>query len=153
MRRVSIVAALLCGPLDLILTSVLALPVVIIANIQAQSWTLPKAEQTQALFSVLQQHPGLYAASIALGSCASIVAGFVAARIARRAPLLNGAISAWLCIASGVYAMFQANSFMPTWQSLVLLPLSPALGALGGWLWQRRSQRKAKLAPMRSSAM
>jgi hypothetical protein len=69
----------------------------------------------------------------------SVLGGYVAARIAKRGELLNGALSAYLCIGVGVYGMIAGHSAIPLWQHLVAFVGSPILGALGGYLWMRQS--------------
>lgn len=147
MRKISVKAVILAGILDIVLTNVLAFPVMVAASIQTKSYLLPKAQQTQALVDAFQTNSGIYAAGLLLGSLASVVAGYVAARIARRAPLLNGALSAWLCVASGLSAMWQPHSPLPLWEHLLFLPLSPGLGALGGYWWLQRSSRGSASGP------
>ena len=141
MSRISLKAVFLAGILDIVLTNVLAIPVVVAAAIIVGASKLPQAEQTPALLDAMTRNIGLYVSGMLLGSLASVVAGYVAARIARREPVLNGALSAWLCLASGVYGMLQPNSPIPLWVHVAFLPLSPALGALGGHLWQMRQRR------------
>lgn len=40
-----------------------------------------------------------------LGALCSVLGGYVAARLAARSELVNGALSAFLCIAFGLYAL------------------------------------------------
>ena len=141
MNRISVKAVFFAGILDIVLTNVLAFPIVVAAAISVGAWKLPKAQQASAMSDAMIHNTGLYVSGMLLGSLASVVAGYVAARIARKEPLLNGALSAWLCLASGVYAMLQPNSPIPLWMHVAFLPLSPALGALGGHLWQMRQGR------------
>jgi hypothetical protein len=65
----------------------------------------------------------------------------VAARMAKRSYLLNGALSAYLCVGSSIYALVTGHGgTIPLWQHIAFLPLSPALGALGGWIVATRGE-------------
>jgi len=64
---------------------------------------------------------------------------YVSARIAKHDEVLNGGLSSILCVASGVYAVINVSPAAPLWLHLVYLPLSPALGALGGYLRSRQN--------------
>jgi MFS family permease len=147
MKKVSIKAVVLAGIFDVVLTNLLAIPVLVIDGIRIEIWKLPKNQQAQAMLDAFQSNSGIYTAGLILGALASIIAGYIAARIARREPLLNGALSAWLCVASGVYAMVQPNSPLPVWAHLLFLPLSPAFGAIGGYWWMERASRRSGTGP------
>lgn len=69
--------------------------------------------------------------------------GYVSARIAQHDELLNGALSPIPCVAGGTYAVISGRAADDLWMHLVFLPLSPALGALGGYLRSRQAARIA----------
>jgi hypothetical protein len=73
-----------------------------------------------------------------LGALCSVLGGYVSARIAKHDEVLNGALSAILCVGIGVYAVLSGSAASHLGLHLVFLPLSPALGALGGYLSSRR---------------
>jgi hypothetical protein len=60
-------------------------------------------------------------------------------RIAKHDEVPNGALSSILCVGFGVYAV--ANGTGHLWLHLLYLHLSPALGALGGYLLTPRLGR------------
>jgi hypothetical protein len=109
----------------------------IYAAIRLESWKLPSAQQAPALMDAMTHDTSLLVTGMVAGSLCSVIGGYVAARIARREPLLNGALSAWLCLPLGVYAMFAGSDALPLWVHLLLLPMSPVLGAVGGLVWLR----------------
>jgi len=57
--------------------------------------------------------------------------------------VLNGALSSILCVGGGTYAVISGSAADDLWMHLVCLPLSPALGALGGYLRSRQAARIA----------
>lgn len=69
----------------------------------------------------------LYIAGFVGGAMASVLGGYVAARIAKRGHLWNGALSSYLCIGSSIYALVSgAGGTIPLWQHIAFLPSSPA---------------------------
>jgi hypothetical protein len=67
-----------------------------------------------------------------------VLGGYVSARIAKHDELLNGALSSILCVGGGMYAVISGSAADDLWMHLVFLPLSPALGTLGGFLRMRQ---------------
>jgi peptidoglycan/LPS O-acetylase OafA/YrhL len=141
MRQLSVKGIVVGGVVDIVATNVLALPVVIVAGIQANIAALPREQQTRAVIDTLQGTPSLYATQFVLGALASVLGGYVAAKVAKRGALLNGALSAFLCVGSGVYAMAAKTDAVGPLAHVGFLIASPLLGALGGWLWERRQSR------------
>lgn len=139
MGRISAKAVVVGGILDIVLTNVMALPVMLYAGVNTGAFGLPEAESTQMLLAAFRDSPGLNATAMLLGSLCSIIGGYVAARIAKREAVLHGALSAFLCVASSIYGMVVGPDTLPMGVHLAFLPLSPVLGALGGRLWERRA--------------
>ncbi|HET7552533.1 MAG TPA: hypothetical protein VFK04_14680 [Gemmatimonadaceae bacterium] len=141
MRRISIAGVLAGGVVDIIATNVLAIPVIFAAADMANA-DLAGAARNQVvpiLMGVLRNHPVLYIAGFVGGAMASVLGGYVAARIAKRGHLWNGALSSYLCIGSSIYALATGTGgTIPLWQHIAFLPLSPALGALGGYIVAKR---------------
>jgi hypothetical protein len=77
-----------------------------------------------------------------VGLTGSAVGGYVAAWIAKRGRLVNGALSAWLCILIGIYGLFtvKAEGSMQMLQVLDLV-IAPLAGVLGGYIRLRTSER------------
>jgi hypothetical protein len=61
-----------------------------------------------------------------------ILGGWVAARIAKRAEPLNGALSSFLCVALGILILRTGASSESTGAQILLLAAGPAMGLLGG---------------------
>jgi hypothetical protein len=79
------------------------------------------------------------ASNIIFGALCSVLGGYVSARIAKHDDVLNGALSSVLCIGFGVYALLSGSAVGHLGLHLALLPVSVALGALGGYLSSRQS--------------
>jgi hypothetical protein len=81
--------------------------------------------------------------SAILSSLGSVLGGYVAARIARRDDVLNGALSSLLGVGASVYALVSGGAAGHEVLYPVSLPLSPALTAFGGYLSARRRARQS----------
>jgi len=139
--KISIKGVLVGGIVDIVTSSILAIPLIVVLVARANISALPKAQQTPVLTAAMHDSPMFFFTGLIAGSLASILGGYVAARIAKSEALLNGALSSWLCIASGIYSMLgKSDSMTPTQHALYLLA-SPVLGALGGALWQRMAMK------------
>jgi hypothetical protein len=126
---------------DLVLTNLLVLPLVVITDTRIARET-PGGKLAPAMFAhALATNKELYLVMMLLGALASIAAGWIAARVARRAEMLNGAASAIACASLGVYALFRYPEAAPLWEHVVFFILAPALGALGGLIYRRRPAR------------
>lgn len=66
--------------------------------------------------------------------------GYLAARIARKAPLVNGTLSTFLYVLSGLYMPISA-SYPEYWtRDLIATMSAPFLGLLGGYIYLRRTR-------------
>lgn len=131
---------------DIVATNILLAPVAIYFYARLDQ-SLPAAEKSAAFTRAFTDDPQLYLIGMILGCTASIFGGWVAARIARRAELLNGALSAVACIGFGIYGMTTRADVTPLWQHVAFFVLSPALGAFGGAIRRRQHVRAEHDAP------
>ena len=141
MQKVSIKGVLIGGVTDIVATNILFFPLMVYAMITKGLLELPPEEMEVALFAVFQDDILLFSVSTIFGSIASVLGGYTAAAIAKRHQVLNGALSAYLCIGFLFYSLTSGISPLPVWRQVVFLPLSPLLGMLGGYLRLRRIHR------------
>ena len=114
------------GFIDVALTIVLSILLMIYAAAQLDVANLPQdqiriAIRANALFHALQ---------LLIGIVGSIFGGYVAAWLAKRNELFNGALSSFLCVAMGLYSI----SSGPLVEKIIPLAASPVLGLLGGYI-------------------
>jgi hypothetical protein len=140
MRRISLKGVLVGGVVDIVATAVALIPLIAVAMACVDAAALPEAQRTGALLEVLNATPALFAAGLLLGSLCSVLGGYVAARIAGRAEVLNGALSAFLCLGFSLYALTTGDGAASPAQHVAYIALSPALGALGGYLRHLRAR-------------
>jgi hypothetical protein len=133
MKRVSLVGVAVGGITDILTTNALLLPLMYFVLAAAATGSLSE----NALKQILAHRQLVTIASGVLGGLGSVLGGYVSARIAKHDQVLNGALSCILTVAAGLYSL--SHSSAHSWLPFVLVPLSPALGALGGYLCSRRN--------------
>lgn len=136
MKRISLMGVAIGNIADIVSTNIAVLPLIIyVMSTSGQSVHDPDSI-TQVLMA-----SGFYRVSATiLGALCSVLGGYVAAWIAKHDELLNGALSSILCVGFGVYALISGGAAGATGLHLAFLPLSPALGAVGGHLSSRRKR-------------
>ena len=141
LRDISLKGVVLGATSDIVGTNILLAPVAVFLFARMDQ-SLPPAERSAAFTRAFTDDPRLYLIGMILGCSASIFGGWVAARIARRAELLNGALSAIACVGFGIYGMTLRTDVVPLWQHIAFFVLSPSLGALGGAIRRRQNERE-----------
>jgi hypothetical protein len=138
MKRVSFKGVAIGNVVDIVASNVVMVPVVIYILASAKTGS-PLDHGAGSVTEVLKTSSFFLAASRILGVLCSILGGYVSARIAKHDEVLNGMLSSILCIGFGVYAV--VNGTGQLWLHLLYVLLSPALGALGGYLRSRQTAR------------
>ena len=125
------------GIVDIVSSAMAGVPLAIYAMVHGEVASLPEAQRTAALTTAMHA-PGIHAAAMLVGSLCSVLGGYVAASVAKRGEVMNGALSAWLCMAIGIYSVTLGADSGSTLQHVLTFVLSPLLGALGGYLRVRQ---------------
>ena len=133
MKRVSLMGVAFGSIASVLVTNALLLPLMYFILAAAATGSLSE----NALKQILAHRELVTNASGVLGGLGSVLGGYVSARIAKHDQVLNGALSSILSIAAGLYSLIHSSAH--SWLPFVLVPLSPALGALGGYLCSRRN--------------
>jgi uncharacterized membrane protein YfcA len=141
MSKVSAKGVLIGGIVDVVTSFVLGFPFTIYAMSKLDLSHLSSAQMQTALTTAIHNNVPLYAAQLLVGLACSVLGGYVAARLAKREELLNGALSSFICVVLGVYMVASGNDSTPHWLQALMFIASPALALLGGYLMQR-SRRK-----------
>jgi hypothetical protein len=126
---------------DIVSTSVILFPLMIYIVISSGSG-LPPDQLAGSATAILKGSTAFTVWSSILGSLCSVLGGYVSARLAKHDEVLNGALSSILCVGSGVYTLISGGAAAHFWLHLAWLPLSPALGAVGGFLGARQNARR-----------
>lgn len=134
MNKVSLKGVVLGSITDIVGTNILTIPLIVYITATRHLDSIPEEQFSEVLLQTLKDDPLLYTTQLLIGSCCSILGGYIAARIAKHDEILNGALAAFLCVGSGLYALMFASSHAPVWQHLAGFVASPALSAFGGYL-------------------
>ena len=135
MKRISLKGVAIGNIADIVSSNVIGLLLAAYILISSAPSGLADGSATQVLMA-----SSFYRVSvIILGALCSVLGGYVSARIAKHDDVLNGALSSVLCIGFGIYALLSGSAAGQLGLHLALLPVSVALGALGGYLsfWRR----------------
>jgi len=136
MKRMSLKGVVIGNITDILSTNVVLFPVMIYIVVSSG---LSPDNAAGSVAKILKASTLFFVSSCILGSLCSVLGGYIAARIAKHDELLNGGLSSILCVASGVYGLISGGAAGHLWTHLVFLPLSVALGMLGGFLRARQS--------------
>ncbi len=138
MRRISFKGVAIGNIVDIVATNIVMVPIMIYVLASARAGSLPD-HGADFVMKILRGSAVFLTASSILGGLCSVLGGYISARIAARDEVLNGALASILCVGLGVYAVVTGTGLR--WLDMLYLPLSPALGALGGYLRARQTGR------------
>ena len=142
MQTRSVVGVVVGGVTDIVATNLFVFPLMVYVAATRDLAGIPSGQVGPRMVAMIGESPGLQASGWFLGLCGTVLGGYVAARIARRAEVKHGALSAWLCMSLGVYGLIAQVGSAPLWQHALALVLSPTFGAFGGYL--RTRQRRGR---------
>ncbi|MGD0731519.1 MAG: hypothetical protein ABR956_09650 [Terracidiphilus sp.] len=142
-RQVSIKGVLVGGIVDVVGTVVLGMPFALFAAANDFLAHVPADKARHAIQPAAHAGIGPYIGLLLVAILCSVLGGYIAARLASHDELLNGALSAFLCVSQGIYSIASGKDPHPMVVQILLLVSSPALGLLGGWL--RLKQTRAQL--------
>ncbi len=134
-RKISVLGIFVGGIVDVLGTSIVGALVLIPL---AMSMHSVQAANSGELTKLIATDPLLFSASFLIGSAFSILGGVVAATMAKANFVVNGALSAWLCVLTGVLSLMSGAAQIPVLLEVADFAMSPALGALGGYIVSRR---------------
>jgi len=134
MRKISLVGVLVGSAIDVVLSSVLV--IFIMSGVISVFDTHPDQYAQLAAHAMLNDWRLFFMTFVSRSAC-SILGGYIAARIAKRAELLNGALASLLCVALEIKVLLTGASAFPLWVHLSSIVMSPALALLGGYLCLR----------------
>jgi hypothetical protein len=139
MAKISVKALVIAGVVDIVASSIVIIPVAIFAMMSIDRTGLTPEQLQAATLTAIKTNKLLYMIQYVLGTACSMFAGYLAGRIAKHDYVLHGALSAWLCISLGVYAVTAKGNM----SALLDIALAPAVGAFGGYLMLKQASRRA----------
>jgi hypothetical protein len=141
MNRISLGGVAIGNITDIVSTFVVSLPLMIYIVGSSKSG-LPADSVAGSATEILRGSTAFFISSSILGAICSVLGGYVSARIAKHNEVLNGGLSSILCVGGGVYTVITDSAAGHLWLHLAYLPLSPALGAFGGFLRLRQNAKR-----------
>lgn len=141
MRQISILGVVVGGVFDIVISSIGGAIVIAIA-IGAGLFSGGTSPDAQHLAEAVTNSTSLTTGLAIYGSLISVAAGYLAARIANRAELLNGTLSSLLCVIQGVLTLSHTRHSI-TYVAFELIG-PPLCGLAGGYL---RALRKQAASP------
>jgi hypothetical protein len=138
MRKVSVKGVLVGGIVDIGWSSVLGIPLAIYAMSKVDLARTPKDQLGSAIAAVARTIPWLYGAQLLVGFSCSVLAGYVAAWLAKHDEVLNGTLSSFLCVAIGIYSIASGKDSHAHWVQVLILLSAPFCGFFGGYLRVRK---------------
>lgn len=138
MTKISIKGVLVGGIVDVASSFILGLPFAVYVIIKVQLAHTPVDQVGAAVKAATFESVPIYLVTLAVGMGCSVLGGYVAARLAKRHELLNGALASILCILLGIYAVRSGKDPHPIIFQIFLIAISPALSLLGGYLRLRQ---------------
>jgi hypothetical protein len=131
------------GMTDIATSMLIYFVLAVIVAVRLAPLNLPQEGQGAAVMSAMRASRSVSAASWILSYAATLLGGYVAARLSRSHEVRVGALSSWTCLAVGVYVLSSGSSRMPLWQLLLVVASTPFVAALGGYLRLRQTQRQS----------
>ena len=148
--RISVWGVFVGGVVDVVATNAFNLVVILL-------WVLPSAfassgiEAVALMAKAVIHDARLFWAAFAVGGLCSVLGGYVAARIAGRSAVLNGALAAWRCVGLGLWGAMTpsvgavtgslAHGMSVPVTTAASIGLTIGLSAFGGWLAHRSRGR------------
>jgi len=141
MSRLSIKGIVIGGVVDVVMTGFLGIPFAVYVVLKFDLIHVPKDQLKSAITSAVHGDVPVYVAQLVIGILCSALGGYVAAWLANRDELLNGALSSFLCISIGFYSMVSAaKASHPSEMQILQLFASPCWALVGGEV--KRRQRR-----------
>jgi len=148
-KKVSILGFMVGSIADIVGTNIWAVVVTlyILFSYNLLLTSASSTDLTETVLTIIKTDPLIFSLNFIVGSFFSILGGYIGAFIAKHDELLNGALSSFLCVLSGLYAIFTGSYSVPLYLAILSLLISPMLSMFGGYLRLKQKSGKQSLAP------
>jgi len=140
-RQISVMAVVVSWIVDIVGTNVVALVFFLWAMLTRRVDPEAFTDQRKLMAS-----PDVFVTLLVVGIAVSVLAGYVAARMAGRAPLLHGLLSSIGGIAAGLLTLEKTLESTPPALVLLGFVIAPITGLLGGYVELRHARVRAQSA-------
>lgn len=145
-KKVSILGFVIGAIVDILGTNIWGVFMTVLVMIGfnlVQLATSSPAEATAKVLNIFQTNPLIFSINLIVGAMFSILGGYIGALIAKHDELLNGALSSFLCVLSGICGLITgSHPISKVLLELLAFIISPLLGMLGGYLRLKQKSRK-----------
>ena len=145
MGKVSVKGVLIGGIVDVVASVVLGLPFAFYTMSKLDLSNTPKEGIESTVTAAIHGNVPLYVGQLLVGLACSVLGGYVAAWLAKHDELLNGGLSAFLCVALDIYTVASGKDSNTLLVQILLIVASPLMALLGGDLMRRL--RRSRLQP------
>jgi hypothetical protein len=139
MSRVSVKAVLIGAVIDVDAYFALGIPLGFYVMVHENLIQLPRDQVQAAVSSAIYGNTALDAVQLLIGLACSVIGGYVAAWIAKHDELLNGTLSAFLCVGIGIHGIIWGSTVPSMLRRIITLIASVVCALGGGYL--RRAQK------------
>ncbi len=145
-KKVSILGFMVGSIADIVGTNIWAFFMMIYVMVGHNLLPIAASSPTELsaqVLNIFQTDPLIFSLNFIVGAMFSVLGGYIGALIAKHDELLNGSLSSFLCVLSGIYALFTGSHpvYLILLEILALI-ISPLLGMLGGYLRLKQKSRK-----------
>ena len=131
--RISIKSITVGALADIVLSGVLGIPLVIYA-IRGTS-PLPRDQIGPAITHAIHMNPWLHSLQLTIGVGCSVFGGYIAARLTKSDPILNGVLASWLCVAIGLFSLISGKAAeTSTTAHVALIAVTPLAYWVGAYI-------------------
>jgi hypothetical protein len=149
-KKVSILGFMIGSIADIVGTNIWAIfmtvYVMVSYNLLQTAASSPEA-LTEKVLNIFQTDPIIFSVNFIVGSLFLILGGYIGAYIAKHDELLNGALSSFLCVLTGIYGLIAGSHSVPLLLAILSLIISPLLSMFGGYLRLAQKTRKQLASP------
>jgi len=140
--KIAIRSVLVGGLVDVFVSSLLGAVSVVFVLLLLSIAHVPSERDAEIVPHIVHGNPLFIAAQILIGAGCSLLGGYLAARLARHDGRLNGTLSSFLSVGSGLVSIATGHDSEPLAFQVLLLLLKPAFGFAGGNLRERQVRSK-----------
>jgi hypothetical protein len=141
-RKISLLGAISGGVIDIVLSGLAGVPLIAYVIATSNLRGLPPDQVSRTLIRTIHDRPAVYAAQLVIGFLCTVAGAYIGALIAKRAEILNGVLSSFVCLMFGIYGMVSGMDISTPLARVGLFLLTVTAGFLGGYLRSRQVRKR-----------
>jgi hypothetical protein len=141
-KKISFIGIIVAGIIDIFGSSVFGAILIVIGIVLSGPNQITSMDSYMKITQLVQTNPLIQIVSFLGGGFFSILAGYIAATIAKHDELLNGALSSLFCEISGICSLLSGIASLSLLTAILGIIIDPCLGLFGGYLRLLQVKRK-----------